>query len=284
MDRKQPDISDITLSDLQDRQFPSLPEYRIVLSDHANEAIHTHTKENTSVEICGVLIGNIFKDHQGPFLEITDAIRGEGAVNLAGQVTFTQDTWSYINEIKDSKFPDQRIVGWYHTHPRFGIFLSPQDIFIQENFFSQPWQVAFVIDPVSDDEGFFIWHEGQPIRIDHYWVAGREKSASEVASILKGNVTDGLHGILENVTELGKKRFRPIYFLLGTLFLCVVLALMYMRSETYFSNLVTLQKQNIAGEAFSRAEEIKRRLAQYKFIPGRSLTIVQKGDHISVFR
>ena len=61
----------------------------------------------------------------------------------------------------DKDHPDARIVGWYHTHPGFGIFLSGMDLFIQDNFFNLPWQVAFVYDPTSEEEGLFVWHAGK---------------------------------------------------------------------------------------------------------------------------
>lgn len=35
------------------------------------------------------------------------------------------------------------------------------DLFIHENFFSSPWQVAYVFDPQSEEEGFFVWREGK---------------------------------------------------------------------------------------------------------------------------
>jgi proteasome lid subunit RPN8/RPN11 len=280
MDRKSPDVSQIVLSDLQERPFPMLTDFRIVFSEHAYEVVHAHTKENTSVEICGVLIGDIFKDNRGPYLEITDAIRGEGAVNLAGQVTFTQETWSYINGIKDTKFSDKRIVGWYHTHPRFGIFLSPQDIFIQENFFSQPWQVAFVIDPVAEEEGFFIWQEGKPVRIERYWIAGRERSISEDAALLKGKVSDGFSSILDKTAELGKRRFRPVYFIIGMILICLLLALLYVKTEKIFSSLTTQLSQGVVGDAIPKAEEIKIKLAQYAYVLDRPISVVQKGNHV----
>ena len=48
----------------------------------------------------------------------------------------------------DAEHSEERIVGWYHTHPGFGIFLSGMDLFIQDHFFNLPWQVAFVYDPL----------------------------------------------------------------------------------------------------------------------------------------
>ena len=72
-------------------------------------------------------------------------------------VTFTQDTWEHIYKVKDSEYPDHRIVGWYHSHPGFGVFLSDHDTFIHQNFFSSPQQVAWVYDPHSEEEGCFAW-------------------------------------------------------------------------------------------------------------------------------
>jgi proteasome lid subunit RPN8/RPN11 len=50
------------------------------------------------------------------------------------------------------------MVGWYHTHPGFGIFLSGMDLFIHQNFFTQLWHVAFVLDPRARTSGFFTWN------------------------------------------------------------------------------------------------------------------------------
>jgi hypothetical protein len=79
-------------------------------------------------------------------------------------VTFTSETWTHIHDQMDGRFPNMRIVGWYHTHPGFGIFLSDMDVFIQENFFGEPWQIAFVDDPKGGDRGSFVWRGGAPVR------------------------------------------------------------------------------------------------------------------------
>jgi len=51
---------------------------------------------------------------------------------------------------------DEKIVGWFHTHPRMGVFLSHYDTFLHRNFFPEPWQVALVVEPFSSVAGFFI--------------------------------------------------------------------------------------------------------------------------------
>jgi hypothetical protein len=49
------------------------------------------------------------------------------------------------------------MVGWYHTHPSWGVFLSSLDMFICQNFFNRPLDLALVIDPCRQDRGFFQW-------------------------------------------------------------------------------------------------------------------------------
>jgi proteasome lid subunit RPN8/RPN11 len=119
------------------------------------QQIRRHARSSMTAEVCGILIGG----EVDGVTRIEACIAGENAAQGGAHVTFTQNTWEHIYKIKDSKFPDRAIVGWYHSHPGFGIFLSEYDIFIHENFFAAPFQVAWVFDPHSDDEGCFGWIE-----------------------------------------------------------------------------------------------------------------------------
>ena len=230
MATNKPDISEINTGELKTHPFPVPIEkaFRISIVECAYQDIQQHAKENASIEICGVLIGNIFKDEDGPYLRISASVRGEYASNSAGQVTFTQETWAYINEIKDSKHPEERIVGWYHSHPEFGIFLSPQDNFIQKSFFSEPWQVAFVVDPISNMEGFFAWHKGSPVLVGKHWIDGTELYAAKPSDTNR-IVYDKLDELVRMVTTSGRNKLRTSYILLGlfivaTLSLAIILA------------------------------------------------------------
>ncbi len=71
-------------------------------------------------------------------------------------LTFTQDTLVALHEELENRFPGKELVGWFHTHPRMGVFLSGYDVWLHEHFFPQPWQVALVIEPHSASGGFFI--------------------------------------------------------------------------------------------------------------------------------
>jgi len=53
------------------------------------------------------------------------------------------------------------IVGWYHSHPNMGIFLSGTDVRNMKLFHYKPYQIAIVIDPIRNDIGVFGWQKGK---------------------------------------------------------------------------------------------------------------------------
>jgi len=71
-------------------------------------------------------------------------------------LTFTQDSLVDLHNAMDEQFPGKQIVGWYHTHPRMGVFLSHYDTWLHRYFFPEPWQVALVIEPYANLGGFFV--------------------------------------------------------------------------------------------------------------------------------
>ncbi|MGC2697033.1 MAG: Mov34/MPN/PAD-1 family protein [Candidatus Angelobacter sp.] len=125
----------------------------VVMEAEVARKIRQHARTSMKAEVCGVLIGNT----QHERMTVEACIQGNNAAQGGAHVTFTQDTWEHIYKIKDKEYPDQKIVGWYHSHPGFGVFLSEHDLFIQQNFFSNPQQVAWVYDPHTDEEGCFGW-------------------------------------------------------------------------------------------------------------------------------
>jgi len=128
----------------------------VLMEAEVARKIRQHARTSMKAEVCGVLIGNT--EHERMTVEA--CIAGINAAQGGAHVTFTQDTWEHIYKIKDKEYPDHKIVGWYHSHPGFGVFLSEHDLFIQQNFFSNPQQVAWVYDPHTDEEGCFGWVGG----------------------------------------------------------------------------------------------------------------------------
>jgi proteasome lid subunit RPN8/RPN11 len=140
---------------------PSIPQPTLVVDSEVVRQIRQHARSSSKAEVCGVLIG---QDHDQR-IEVAACIEGQNAEEAGAHVTFTQNTWEHIYAVKDQKYPEARIVGWYHSHPGFGVFLSDHDTFIHRNFFSSPGQVAWVFDPHSDEEGCFGWVDGRIERL-----------------------------------------------------------------------------------------------------------------------
>ena len=169
------DISDLKKEKLPSGKFPVAHQepFRVHFAPEVHAGTRAHASQDTTVEICGVLVGRWETDGNGPYAVVTNYIRCEQAAQKHAEVTFTQDSWTHINKEMDTKYQELRIVGWYHSHPDFGIFLSDRDCFIQQHFFSGPGQVALVIDPVRHLDGLFEWRDGKPCPMHHYWVGDK---------------------------------------------------------------------------------------------------------------
>jgi proteasome lid subunit RPN8/RPN11 len=185
------------------------PRYQVAILQSVLDDIHAHGKATSEVEVCGVLLGNVY-------------VRGNYSSGKQTQVTITSETWTHVNEVRDRQFPDKKFVGWYHTHPGFGIFLSGMDDFIQVNWFGEPWQIALVYDPKSTEEGIFIWREGKTVNepfliVPDNGAAATAAGASSRAAASDAKVPSGTLGDLMARLQATEQRQKWIFFLL-----CVV--------------------------------------------------------------
>ncbi|MBI4786151.1 MAG: Mov34/MPN/PAD-1 family protein [Chloroflexi bacterium] len=153
-------IADLPTSDSNLWQWrPERAPFPIFLHQRVNRLITAHARENDQREVGGVLLGDVRQESSGQlFVVITHALKAEFANETRGHLTFTQKTWLKIHQAHQAQYPDKTIVGWYHTHPGWTIFLSDWDLFIHRNFFKQRWQIALVLDPSLDQAGFFVWN------------------------------------------------------------------------------------------------------------------------------
>ena len=148
--------------------------FRIFISEDAFDRATERGQQDLTREVGGVLIGKLHKDESGPFLKVDATIDALYADEKGTELTFTQQTWDYIHQELESKHKGKKIVGWYHTHPGFGIFLSDRDQFIHQSFFNLPYQIALVYDPKSHEHGVFAWRDNEPARCRQYWIGQEE--------------------------------------------------------------------------------------------------------------
>lgn len=150
---------------------------RVTMERGAYAELIAHAKASLEAEVCGVLAGNVCEDDEGLFVSVEAVIRGTAASEGDTHVTFTQDTWNAIHKTLEHDLPKLKIVGWYHTHPGFGVEFSEMDLFIQRNFFSGPAHLALVTDPLSGAVAICINTPGGIQYLDRFWVDGREQQA-----------------------------------------------------------------------------------------------------------
>lgn len=168
MDVDAPDVKRIALAEAELRPSSLRAEeadssFAILVAQSTWDAIQAHAHTRLDAEVGGVLLGKICRDaRETPYLLIDGYVAALEAESRSSNVTFTGESWTKIHEAIDRDHAGAAIVGWYHTHPSFGIFLSEMDVFIHRHFFEAPHQVAVVIDPVANTHGGFAWRAGVP--------------------------------------------------------------------------------------------------------------------------
>lgn len=167
---------------------------RVALKAQAFSEISNHANQFLDVEICGVLVGLACCDDEGPFVQVEAIIRGESTKKGTTSVTFTHETWDKIHHTLETRYPKLQIVGWYHTHPGFGVEFSEMDIFIHKNFFPNPTQIALVYDPLGGKTAVCVNGDDGIRYLSKIWIDGREKSLDVPESADKGKTASGNEG------------------------------------------------------------------------------------------
>ncbi|MEZ4883385.1 MAG: hypothetical protein R3E32_01520 [Chitinophagales bacterium] len=118
------------------------------------------TPENTVNEVGGFFLGkygyeNDSKDNL--VVSIEKFIAAEN-VDFSSSVRLNFGIW--VLQVLDDylqEFPDDILLGWFHTHPGHGPFLSTFDLNIHTGFFKEPYHLAIVLDSLTEsfETGFF---------------------------------------------------------------------------------------------------------------------------------
>lgn len=120
-----------------------------------------HAQRDLSHECFGLLLGNAYSDpiRKVLWIEVQEAVAAvDTNASIVAVEVSTKEFQRLNNEVDkiwDKTQGETRKIGWYHSHPNFGIFMSGTDQANQKQFYSQEWQIALVVDPVREEVGFF---------------------------------------------------------------------------------------------------------------------------------
>ena len=107
--------------------------------------------KSTENEIIGLLIGQ----YDDGIIVIKDAVSGEQQSDKTHVKLFTKTIAEITHKIMNGEISGL-IVGWYHSHPGYGIFFSDTDISTQLKFHQFSENVCgIVIDPTTNEMGVF---------------------------------------------------------------------------------------------------------------------------------
>jgi proteasome lid subunit RPN8/RPN11 len=135
------------------------------------ESLCRHARANPRLEVGGYLFGHSYED------------AGRAAVEVVGSYPITTASASLVHfrfEVEDgvkaerhqhSHFPGTEVVGWYHTHPGHGVFLSGVDVATHVEYFRLFHRVAVVLDPLHRTFGAFVQEGGHAYSLGSVFIA-----------------------------------------------------------------------------------------------------------------
>ncbi len=150
---------------------PATMDTRVICAQSVIGAIEEHARSDQR-EVGGWLLGQAYRDKGIIFIDISNYLPAKSASgSQSSQIhfSFTADIKAEMWKIKDQKYDDLKIVGWFHSHPSYGIFLSPMDENVQKSDFARIWHTALVFDPIRHEGGFYVWQKGEIVQTKGFY-------------------------------------------------------------------------------------------------------------------
>src|SRR5213592_3235262 len=119
--------------------------YPIFFQQEAVIALQEHLKSSPTQAIFGFLIGDVYRDPETGVLYIVIDKTLKLSQPIYGDKTevVVSRLWDRMQE--QLKKAAGTLLGWYHSHPGQGGFLTAHDVETHDKFFTDPWQVAILV-------------------------------------------------------------------------------------------------------------------------------------------
>ncbi|MFA6329593.1 MAG: Mov34/MPN/PAD-1 family protein [Candidatus Micrarchaeia archaeon] len=110
---------------------------------HARHGAESH------LETMGLLVGRFCQSRDRSYVLVEGYVT---APNVASSVSvrFSESSFGELSsQLFSAVGSHQVVVGWLHSHPGLGCFLSGTDVSTQQRYFDHPQAIATVVDPLS---------------------------------------------------------------------------------------------------------------------------------------
>lgn len=88
----------------------------------------------------------------------------------ASRLVINREHFSTVKYALKNRDRQEEILGWVHTHPGFGVFLSKYDQIQHKRHFNKPWQIALVIDRLSQEKTVYCMDDNGLRTLSGYYV------------------------------------------------------------------------------------------------------------------
>lgn len=224
---------------------------KIFIKEETLRIIDEYLSSDLNNELGGVFVGDVCINNAGEdFILIENLIIAKHTNSSLSRLTFTHETWNYINDILEKDFPGKKILGWFHSHPGHTVFLSNFDIFIQENFFNMEYMVAYVFDPTIIERGFFFWKEKKIVKANGFYIYKNQENEFYRELITTDDDPDSNNKNEKEISiNSGKQNMKhdsKNILILGLLLITLLLSIL----TTY--NLFDLKQKTLLKEDYNR--------------------------------
>lgn len=136
-------------------------ELEILILRNVLDGIMQESRNRSEHELNGggLLVGEAFQEEStgSPVTYITNYISASRELGAYTSTSwFKTESWDAMLRIKEERYPNKRVLGWYRDH-LVGTWLSSEDELLHKHFFRESWQVLFIVDRIHATRRFYQW-------------------------------------------------------------------------------------------------------------------------------
>eukprot|EP00977_Amphora_coffeiformis_P003873 scaffold768_cov166-Amphora_coffeaeformis.AAC.31 len=153
-----------------------------------------HGRAGVPMEVMGLMLGSFVDDYTINCVDVFAMPQSGTSVSVESVDPVFQT--KMLDMLKQTGRPEM-VVGWYHSHPGFGCWLSSTDVNTQSSFEAlHPRSVALVVDPIQSVKGKVVIDCFRLIN-PQWMMLGREprQTTSNIGHLQKPSIQALIHGL-----------------------------------------------------------------------------------------
>lgn len=153
-----------------------------------------HGRAGVPMEVMGLMLGEFVDEYTVRCVDVFAMPQSGTGVSVEAVDPVFQS--KMLGMLKQTGRPEN-VVGWYHSHPGFGCWLSGVDINTQQSFEAlDPRAVAVVVDPIQSVKGKVVIDAFRLIN-PQLMMMGQEprQTTSNVGHLVKPSIQSLIHGL-----------------------------------------------------------------------------------------